>query len=95
MGHGTASGRSTQQVSRTDVTINAAERVNMMSRERGRQQPAEETNASKYLQRIQRLNTMTTLNNLLEEAANDDNITNREYQQIYDAAIGRVRQIGG
>lgn len=49
---------------------------------------------SGYMSRISRLNTMDDLNALVEEAANDDSITNDEYQRIYDAAIRRVRSVG-
>ena len=47
-----------------------------------------------YMSQIQKLDSMTALNNLVERAANDEGLTSQEYQRIYDAAIKRVQRIG-
>ena len=44
-----------------------------------------------YMKRVSAMNDMTGLNDTIERAANDDTLTNAEYQQIYDAAIRKIQ----
>ena len=44
-----------------------------------------------YLKRISKLDTIASLNSVVEEAANNDVISNQQYQTIYDAAIKKIQ----
>lgn len=44
-----------------------------------------------YIKRIAEANSIAVLNDIVEEAANDETITNTEYQEVYDAALQAIR----
>lgn len=48
-----------------------------------------------YLNRISKLDTIAALNSVVEEAANNDVISNQQYQTIYDAAIKKIQTYRG
>ncbi len=43
-----------------------------------------------YIKRITEADTLSEINDIVEEAANDDRITNEEYQKIYSYALDMV-----
>lgn len=47
---------------------------------------------NKYLEMIENANTFIRLNEVVEEASFDDDITNDEYEKIYVAAVDKARQ---
>lgn len=48
----------------------------------------------KYIKQIENTNNLDTLNDIIEGAAYDDNLTNTEYCQIADTALDRARKLG-
>ncbi len=44
-----------------------------------------------YLERIATADTLDELDAIVEEASNDDNLTNNEYGKIYSAAETKAR----
>ena len=44
-----------------------------------------------YIRRIAEADSIAALNDIVEEAANDETITNAEYQEVYNAALEAIR----
>lgn len=44
-----------------------------------------------YIRRMAEADSITALNDVVEEAANDETITNTEYREVYDAALEAIR----
>lgn len=44
-----------------------------------------------YIKSIAEADSITALNDIVEEAANDETITNTEYQEVYSAALEAIR----
>lgn len=47
-----------------------------------------------YAERIDAAKSLEELENIIEEAADDDWITNEEYCRVYDYCVNRVLKIG-
>lgn len=44
-----------------------------------------------YIKRIAEADSITALNEIVEDAANDETITNTEYEAVYNAALEAIR----
>lgn len=63
-----------------------------IAREKERQTAsAPKTVASKYMDRINGAKSMDDLDSIIEEASNDDSMSNKEYEQLYAAALSRAQ----
>jgi hypothetical protein len=45
-----------------------------------------------YLAKVDKYESIDGLNNLIERAANDDEITHEEYCTVYEAAVNKLRR---
>lgn len=67
---------------------------NAIAREKERQSAASNNGGSatdKYLKRIQSADSLDDLDTIIEEAANDDTLSNKEYEALYARALSTAQ----
>lgn len=50
------------------------------------------TLVEKYIERLHKAETLADLNEIVDEAANDDRLTNGEYEVVYEESFRMIRE---
>lgn len=87
MGHSTSSGRTASQNAGS-----ANEGAVLQRQEEARSADIRRRISDDYLERSRRLHTNSELNDLIEEAANDERLENADYERIYSTIIRRIQR---